>query len=223
MEFRHELKFLVSEITLEKIRYRLENVMEKDSNQKGESYRIRSLYFDDIYDSCYNENLAGTDDRAKYRIRFYGDKIDSVKLEKKSKLRGMTKKLSEELTPAQVKDILEGDFVPTTDNISMELFAKKYKSDMKPKCIVEYDRCAFVEPTGNVRITFDMNIRGSKETEKFLDLDGEYAIPVVMPGWHILEVKYDEVLPRHILQLLDMNNLQRQSFSKYAMVREKLG
>lgn len=223
MEFRHELKFLVSERTLEKIRYRLENVMEQDSNQRGEFYRIRSLYFDDIYDSCYAENLAGTDNRAKYRIRFYGDDIETIKLEKKSKLRGMTKKIDAKLTLSQVEDIMAGDFVPAVDGISMELFAKKYKSDMRPKCIVEYDRCAFVEPTGNVRITFDMNIRGSRMPEQFLELDGESTIPVLPPNWHILEVKYDEILPRHILQLLDINTLQRQSFSKYVMVRETLG
>ena len=67
-----------------------------------------------------------------------------------------------------------------------------------------------------------MNLRGNTEVERFLDNDVEFALPVMNPGMHILEVKYDEFLPRHILQLVDINNLQRQSFSKYAIVREVL-
>lgn len=30
-------------------------------------YHIRSLYFDDYYNSCYNENEIGTDPREKFR------------------------------------------------------------------------------------------------------------------------------------------------------------
>ena len=69
MEYRHELKFLVPDITLQKLRYRLSAVMDIDEHQQEESYNIRSLYFDDCFDKCLNENLAGTDDRYKYRIR----------------------------------------------------------------------------------------------------------------------------------------------------------
>jgi hypothetical protein len=67
-----------------------------------------------------------------------------------------------------------------------------------------------------------MNLRGSMDTERFLDTSEEFAVSVMEPGMHILEVKYDEFLPKHILQLVDINNLHRQSFSKYAMVREEL-
>jgi hypothetical protein len=59
--------------------------------------------------------------------------------------------------------------------------------------------------------------------ERFLDTTEEFTLPVVEQGMHILEVKYDEFLPKYILQLVDLNNLHRQSFSKYAMVREVLG
>ena len=121
-----------------------------------------------------------------------------------------------------MKSYLSGGFDQTNGRLTTELLAANLKSGMQPKCIVEYDRCAFVEPAGNVRITFDKNLRGSTEVERFLDNDVEFALPVMNPGIHILEVKYDEFLPRHILQLVDINNLQRQSFSKYAIVREVL-
>ena len=40
---------------------------------------------------------------------------------------------------------------------------------------------------------------------------------------HILEVKYDELLPHYILQALDTGRLRRQSFSKYYMTRAAIG
>lgn len=221
MEYRHELKFMVSDLTIETLRYRLEPFMMPDEHHP-DFYRIRSLYFDDIYDSCLNENLAGTDDRFKYRIRFYEDSMDYINLEKKYKKQGMTKKESEGLTPEQVKAYLDDDFNVENKQLTTELLVANLKSQMKPKCIVEYDRFAFVEPAGNVRITFDMNLRGSTETDRFLDTSEEFTIPVMEPGMHILEVKYDEFLPKYILELVDVNNLRRQSFSKYAIVREVL-
>ena len=222
MEYRHELKFLVPDTTLEKIKYRLNPFMEIDEHQKSEFYTIRSLYFDDLFDSCLNENLAGTDNRFKYRIRFYRGNTDYINLEKKYKLRGMTKKDSENVDISMVNSFLQDNADIGNGRLTNELYASNLKSKMAPKCIVEYDRCAYVEPAGNVRITFDMNLRGSSDVDRFLDTSEEFAIPVMKPGWHILEVKYDEFLPRHILQLVDINSLYRQSFSKYAIVREEL-
>lgn len=222
LEYRHELKFLVPEITLEKLKYRLEPFMDLDEHHPDEMYRIRSLYFDDYFDTCLNENLAGTDNRYKYRIRFYEDNLDFIKLEKKYKLHGMTKKEAESVSVSQVNSYLAGDSDVAEGRLTTELLAANIKSGMRPKCIVEYDRYAFVEPVGNVRITFDMNLRGSTEVDRFLDTSEEFCLPVLEPGWHVLEVKYDEFLPRHILQLVDINNLHRQSFSKYAIIREEL-
>lgn len=222
MEYRHELKFLVPDITLEKLRYRLSTVMELDEHQSEESYNIRSLYFDDYFDKCLNENLAGTDDRFKYRIRMYRGNADYINLEKKYKYRGMTKKQSEQVSADSVKQCLSEGFYEAEGPLSTELYAAFIKSGMRPKCIVEYDRCAFVEPVGNVRITFDMNLRGSADIERFLDYSEDFTLPALPAGMHILEVKYDELLPRHILQLVDINELQRQSISKYALVREAI-
>ncbi len=222
MEYRHELKFLVPDITLEKLRYRLSTVMDLDEHQSEESYNIRSLYFDDYFDKCLNENLAGTDDRFKYRIRMYRGDNDYINLEKKYKYRQMTKKQSETVNVADVEHCMREGFYESDGVLSTELFVSYMKSGMRPKCIVEYDRCAFVEPVGNVRITFDMNLRGSADVERFLDYSEDFTVPVLPAGMQILEVKYDEFLPRHILQLVDINDLQRQSISKYALVREAI-
>lgn len=73
-----------------------------------------------------------------------------------------------------------------------------------------------------MRITFDRHIAGSKQTENFFDAD-LFMIPIMPKGHHILEIKYDELLPHYILQALDLGNLRRQSFSKYYMTRAAIG
>lgn len=223
MEYRNELKFWVSDLQLEKIKYRLLPIMRLDDHQDGDFYTIRSLYFDDYFDSCLEENFSGADRRSKYRIRLYGENSDVINLECKSKLRGMTKKVGESLTREQCKAYMENDTlgIPCGGKVSQELFVKNQTKGMKPVCVVEYDRTAFIEDVGNVRITFDKNVRGTNDIDSFLKFDMDYCLPVMPVGQHILEVKYDEFLPKYILEAVDLNSLRRESISKYGLVRNK--
>ena len=84
----------------------------------------------------------------------------------------------------------------------------------KPKVIIDYERIAFVEDITNVRITFDMKISASYELEKFLD--GDYQNFYILPsGLNVLEVKFDEILPSHIRNIVESYNYKQRSFSKY--------
>ena len=219
MDYRHELKFLVPETDLLRLQNRLDPLMSLDQHQKGDFYTIRSLYFDDLFDSCLEDVRSGTDRRHKFRIRTYNASSDVIHLEKKSKLRGMIRKESEALTVDTCLSYMEGLPVPAQGSVSQALLYGILSAGMAPRCIVEYDRTAYVEPLGNVRITFDRNIRGTMNTGRFLDPDsGDYTY-VLPDGMHVLEVKYDEFLPDYLLQAVDLNSLMRTSFSKYAYVR----
>ena len=89
---------------------------------------------------------------------------------------------------------------------------------LKPKVIVTYERVPFVYPGGNVRVTFDQKITSSAELGAFLS--GEYAQRPILPvGKSVLEVKWDELLPLHIKDALNMDTLQWSAFSKYYMCR----
>ena len=84
----------------------------------------------------------------------------------------------------------------------------------KPKVIIDYERIAFVEDITNVRITFDMKISASYELEKFLD--GDYQNFYILPsGLNVLEVKFDEILPSHIRNIIESYGFKQGSFSKY--------
>ena len=221
MEYRHELKFEVSDIELKKIEYRIKPFLHKDEHQNGDYYLIRSIYFDDIYDSCLNENMAGTDKRYKFRIRTYDGSSDIIRLEKKSKEHNMTNKDSAAITTDACRTYMSGQIPRLSGCISeleKELFAVAKTKRMLPKCIVEYERSAYIMRTGNVRVTFDRNIRGTLNVKDFFE-DRIDAVPVLPSGMHVLEVKYDEFLPQYLLEVLDLGGLHRQSFSKYASVR----
>ena len=132
----------------------------------------------------------------------------------------MTKKESESLDINQVKSYLAGGYDETNGRLTTELLAANLKSGMQPKCIVEYDRCAFVEPAGNVRITFDREIRAGGNAGSFLT--GKAACTPLKETDRILEVKYDEMLPGFIGRLLELGNMNQVSYSKYRLGREQL-
>lgn len=229
MEYRNELKFQVSDADLIKIKYRLKPLMQYDSHQGSRGYSIRSLYFDDIYDSGMTQNEEGISLRDKYRIRIYNGNTDQIRLEKKSKYRQMTKKISQSLTKETCDALLyhNMDFLSRVlredaDSILKGLVIKMLQKNLVPKCIVEYDRFAFVERIGNVRITFDRNISGSKLIDRFYDA-ALNVVPIMPQGHQILEVKYDELLPGYLLSAIDLGTLHRQSFSKYYYTRTAIG
>ena len=92
---------------------------------------------------------------------------------------------------------------------------------MRPVCIVQYLREAFIYQTGNVRITFDKNISGSAACSSFLEphLD---MIPALGENCHILEVKYDNFLPSYLQSQMEIDRLQQASFSKYIYARKTI-
>lgn len=222
MDYRHELKFPVTDTELTIIKYRLMPLMHMDVHQDGSAYTIRSLYFDDLNDSCMRENADGVDNRKKYRIRIYNGSDEVIKLEKKIKRREMTRKLSVPLRREICEEYIQGkmpEFYEGQSDLEKELLCEAKIHGMHPRSIVEYERTAFVEPKGNVRITFDRNISGSSKVENFFDKDLQ-VMPLLQQGQHILEVKYDELLPGYIADVLQISTLQQVSFSKYYYSRE---
>ena len=63
---------------------RLSSFMKKDSHAGDKGfYSIRSLYFDDHFDSFLDENISGVDEREKWRIRIYDRSSSFISLERK--------------------------------------------------------------------------------------------------------------------------------------------
>ncbi|MDL2295004.1 polyphosphate polymerase domain-containing protein [Ruminococcaceae bacterium OttesenSCG-928-D13] len=219
-QFRHEFKYVcdVSQIAI--LRNRASALMSMDTNvNPGGSYNIRSLYFDDMYDSCYHDNLNGTDNREKFRIRIYDHSSAFIRLELKRKIRGKTQKLSCSLDEHQCRDLMGGR-IPGGKKpyLLQRLSAEMAMRRMRPKIIVAYDRIPYIYSGSTIRVTFDMNISSSMETGQFLD--DQLALRPFMPiGKHLMEVKYDEYFPDYIYSSLCLAQLRQETFSKYFLSR----
>ena len=121
------------------------------------------------------------------------------------------------MTEEICRQYLKSEAPPISQAVTLlekELYSEMKMCGMSPKSIVEYERTAFVDYRGNVRITFDRNIRGSTDISGFLEPQIP-AVPLLPTNKHVLEVKYDEFLPEYIEQTICLGSLQRTAFSKY--------
>lgn len=205
------------------MKQRLAAILEYDSHV-GENgkYEIHSLYFDDYKDSSARENIAGEGKRFKYRIRYYGMEADRLWLEKKEKQNSYCYKRKCAISREEYQLIMQGQtfevFWNTKEQLIKEFCIDIVTKRFVPRVIINYEREAFVEIVSNIRITLDYNISASDELERFLY--GDYLkIPVLEKKKHVLEVKFDDVLPSHIKAVLQAEALGQQSFSKYYLGR----
>lgn len=221
-KFRHELKHYINYSDYLAIRNRLRTIMHIDRNANADNeYRIRSLYFDNVYDKALMEKVVGIPKRDKFRIRFYNDNHNFIRLEKKSKIRGLCLKDSERITKEECIRIINGD-IEFLRNSGKNLFADLYiqmKGNlMKPRTVVDYTREAYIYPIGNVRITFDKSIRTGLNSVNLFD-NNLPTIETIDHKYIILEVKFDEFLPQVIQDIIQVNERRATSISKYEAAR----
>ncbi|MBR0351194.1 MAG: polyphosphate polymerase domain-containing protein [Clostridia bacterium] len=188
-------------------------------------YLIHSLYFDDYKDTSIYTTNSGLSERFKWRIRYYGEDLNYIKLEKKEKLEGRCHKKSCNITLDEYNQIVTGDVADllfcTEKKLIKELAVDMLIHNYKPKVIIDYERVAYVEEITNVRITFDMKISASYELENFLN--GDYQSFYILPsGLNVLEVKFDSILPSHIRNIVESYSFNQGSFSKYYYGRKIL-
>lgn len=231
MDYRVEEKYIIYEDQIAYLNMKLKEIMSPDEHSRDGGYLIRSVYFDDYHDSALYENLSGNDQRAKFRIRTYDNDPSFIRLEEKSKRAGFTKKRSAVYDEETVRKLISGcrratdapvasaALLGKDDPLSRLLYTGMNTKLLHPVTIVEYERTAFVEKSGNVRITFDRNIGATDNTADFFE-NNIGAHPVLPTGAHILEVKYDELIPDHIRRLIDTGSLSRTAFSKYCYARQ---
>ena len=216
-KYRHERKYYINNLQFEEIKKRLSFLLKTDKNTSEDgSYFIRSLYFDDYKDTSYYQVLNGISKREKYRIRYYNNDYNYICLEKKAKINNMTNKTSCRVTKEQVEDLISGKLNINKDNHKLlnEFILKTKFCGYKPIVIIDYNRIPYIYKAGNVRITLDYNISMDYNTNNFFEKENQ-KIPIMEKNMNILEVKYDEFLPNYIAWLININTLNKTSYSKY--------
>ena len=156
--------------------------------------------------------------REKFRIRYYNDDLSFITLEKKLKHNDLCMKVDAPLTAEDYRRILQAPG-PWMLEHPQELCCKMKTQQLRPRVLVSYVREPYVYAAGNVRVTFDSNIRTSLFQRDFLNGALPDIIATDAPGDIILEVKYDAFLPEVIRALLQTGALRQQAFSKYGACR----
>lgn len=221
MIYRNELKHVISLGDRASICANLRAVAQPDPHAGPDgSYRIRSLYFDNLADRALREKLDGVNEREKFRIRYYNGDTSLIHLEKKVKRGGLGYKLSETLSCDEARRIAEGDvgwMARSGRALLVELYSKMKSQGLRPKTIVDYRRIPFVYAPGNVRVTIDDQIRTGLHGTDFLNPNC-VTIPAGDPVI-LLEVKWDEYLPSIIRSAVQLKGRQATAFSKYQNCR----
>ena len=213
MEFRKEIKYLISNKDFNLINESLKTIMKKDEYCNDNFYTITSIYFDDYNKTSYNQVLNGISRRWKYRIRFYNYDDSFIKLEKKYKENNLTNKKDTIITKEVLYKILNHSIkvVENNDSLLNEFIIKMNTEYLRPVMIIEYDRIPYVYKVGSVRITLDFNIRYNN---RFNDLFNSNKKMYYLKE-NILEVKFNELVPDFIIKRIGLNTLTETSFSKY--------
>ena len=220
LTYRHEWKHEISYTDLLCIRQRLRAVAESDPHAVDGKYFIRSLYFDNADDKALREKLDGVNMREKFRIRYYNHDPSVIHLEKKCKRNGLGSKLSAPLSASEAQKIVDGELdwmLQSGRPLVQELCCKMRWQGLRPKTIVDYTREPYIYRPGNVRVTFDYDIRTGLSCTDFLDPDcltvpaGDAPI--------LLEVKWDAYLPSIIRDAVQTPGRRAAAFSKYAQCR----
>ena len=220
IRYRHEWKHEIQYVDLLTIRQRLRAVAIPDPHAQDGKYLIRSLYFDNLNDKALREKVDGVNRREKFRIRYYNGDLNLIHLEKKSKVSGLGTKYSAGLSAEEAQAIVDGRLDWMMDSgrsLVQELYTKMKFQGLRPRTIVDYTREPFIYGPGNVRVTFDYNIRTGLGCVDFLNPDC-ITIPAVDAGI-ILEVKWDNFLPSIIRGAVQTPGRRVTAFSKYAQCR----
>lgn len=220
MVFRHELKFMLHENQAQILKQRLKYIIPKDRHIAQEGiYKVRSLYFEDYFNQGYETKTMGVSERYKYRIRIYNDKESPIRLERKQRKDRYVSKETALLCKNEFYQILEGryDFLEKNpQTLCPQFYVACRTRKLRPKIVIDYEREPYVYGGGQVRLSFDRNIRASVMGHDIFDARLP-MVGILKPEELILEVKFTEFLPDVIERILPIQSSTRSAFSKYTL------
>jgi hypothetical protein len=184
---------------------------------------VRSLYFDDCENSALYQKEAGIFLRKKYRMRIYNHNDSYIKFERKAKIGQLTQKDSICISRDQAERIIVGDYdflAQAKSKLLRDFYIETRCNLMRPVNIVEYEREAYIHPIGKVRVTFDTGLRTALGC---IDLFSKNTCLIAARAQSdtILEVKYNEVLPKFITGLFPDSIKPRLAIGKFVICRNQ--
>ena len=211
---RYEMKYIMSPEQTEFFKKKVEGHMKID---KFGLTSIASLYYDTPDYRLIRTSIEKPAFKEKIRLRSYGLASDSspVFLELKRKAYGIVYKRRVQSTLPLVKKFFdcEGD-ICAGGQINREITTfRDYYQTLVPACLIIYDRIAYFEPGGDLRLTIDHNPRYRyDELNLKTSMEGNSLLE---KGYTILEVKVQQAVPLWLSAILTEGHIYKNCFSKY--------
>ena len=218
---RQEKKYLMTIADGQKLCGLLGSVMTEDEHNGDSGYRIRSLYFDTLQESDYNDKIDGLELRRKIRLRIYDPNADFAMLEEKKKEGAYQLKRSLRISRADAEQLIKCNYSVLLNYdkpFASELYGIMQSRCYRPKAVVDYQRRAFIANENHIRITLDHHIVATEAGFNIFSQNlNQY--PVLDQFNAILEVKYNGFLLSHIKSLVNTADRSELSVSKYCLAR----
>ena len=183
---------------------------------------IASLYYDTPDFRLINRSLEKPRFKEKLRLRSYGLAKENTPLflEVKRKYDGIVYKRRTKLSQASMDEYIAHNGGLGNSQIDRELqaFLKNY-GVLEPKYLIVYDRVAYFEKGGDLRITIDHNPRyRTNDLNLHTSMEGT---PLLEEGEAILEVKVQNSIPLWLGEILTKGKIYQSSFSKVGTAHQK--
>lgn len=211
---RYELKYILSAAQTAFFCERILAHMEPDAYGLT---TIASLYYDTPDRLLIRTSIEKPAFKEKIRLRTYGPASEDspVFLELKRKANGIVYKRRTRSTIPQVERFFSGGEAPGDGGqIDREItFFRDYYRALEPVCVIIYDRTAYCEKDGDLRLTIDRSPRYRIDDLRLgASMDG---LPLLAPGETILEIKVQQTIPLWLNAILSEGNIHMGSISKY--------
>ena len=227
---RYEIKYLVPARKMPQVRGVLGELLVPDTNNGSHrGYYNHSIYFDSPDYRYYTEKNEGNLERTKPRLRFYRPTINSVPAAISLELKGrydriVTKRRS--FIDADIAESLLNDADPAAalagsiDDVSNEFCYLAHRFNLQPCVTVLYHREAFFSDIyKSVRVTYDSGLLCSLSTSSSNPVDS--YLDTLPTGDVVVEVKYNDQIPKILLSRLQYLGIQQRTFSKFATSLER--
>ena len=211
---RYELKYIITAEQEAYFRRAIEGRMQPD---RFGLTSIGSLYYDTPEYRLITRSMEKPEFKEKMRVRSYGLATDTtpVFLELKRKAYGIVYKRRVQSTLPQVKKFFDkaGD-ICGGGQINHEItYFRDFYRNLVPACLIIYDRTAYAETDGDLRLTIDDAPRyRMQQLDLKTSLDGTLLLP---EGQSILEIKVQQAMPLWLARTLSDGGIRPASFSKY--------
>jgi len=215
---RFERKFILENLCLEEatqLVYANSFCFKEIYNQR----KINNIYFDDHKYTFYHQNVSGTGDRKKIRLRWYHNNFDTVidpTLETKIKYGEVGDKVSVKMKnfKTSISELKEEGIISElmmNSSISSNVEIREKLSLLKPALFNSYERKYYLSFCKNFRITLDFN-------QEFFDPDYskyELSREFINQREIVLELKYNLENDRVARRLTQEFNFRVSKNSKY--------